>query len=325
MPDPVLALLTQPEADGLSKVNLEAIGAASALASLLDSDFICAVIGSEVAAAASEAAERGAARVLTVEDAALARAAGDVAVAAAAAAIEAAGATHVVLGRGADVLELVPRLAARLDGACLMGVTEFRKDGDDVLLVATIFGGAARGVFRLSGAGPRILSPAPAMAPAPDREAGRSVEVEALAVPEITDRVTVEQPSAAAEGPRLEDATVVVSGGRGLRESDNYQLVRDLADALGGMAGASRAIVDDGWVTAVQQVGLTGKIVTPNLYIAAGISGASQHMAGCANARVLVAINTDEQAPIFKYAHYGIVDDALEVMPELIRLAREAR
>jgi len=325
MPDPVLALLTQPEPDGLSKVNLEAIGAASALASLLDSDFVCAVIGSEVAAAASEAAERGAARVLTVEDAALARAAGDVAVAAAAAAIEAAGASHVVLGRGANVLELVPRLAARLDGACLMGVTEFRKDGDDVLLVATIFGGAARGVFRLSGAGPRILSPAPAMAPAPDREAGHSVEVEALAVPEITDRVTVEQPSAAAEGPRLEDATVVVSGGRGLRESDNYQLVRDLADALGGMAGASRAIVDDGWVTAVQQVGLTGKIVTPDLYIAAGISGASQHMAGCANARVLVAINTDEQAPIFKYAHYGIVDDALEVMPELIRLAREAR
>jgi electron transfer flavoprotein alpha subunit len=325
MPDPVLALLTQPEADGLSKVNLEAIGAASALASLLDREFVCAVIGSDVAAAASEAAERGAARVLTIDDDQLARAAGDVAVAAAATAIEAAGASHVVLGRGADVLELVPRLAARLDGACLMGATEFRRDGDDVLVVATIFGGAARGVFRLSGTGPRILSPAPAMAPAPDREAGRGVDVEALAVPEIADRVTVEQPPAAAEGPRLEDANVVVSGGRGLKESDNYQLVRDLADALGGMAGASRAIVDDGWVTAVQQVGLTGKIVTPDLYVAAGVSGASQHMAGCANARVIVAINTDEQAPIFKYAHYGIVDDALEVMPELIRLAREAR
>jgi electron transfer flavoprotein alpha subunit len=325
MPDPVLALLTQPEADGLSKVNLEAIGAASALASLLDREFVCAVIGSDVAAAASEAAERGAARVLTIDDDQLARAAGDVAVAAAATAIEAAGASHVVLGRGADVLELVPRLAARLDGACLMGATEFRRDGNDVLVVATIFGGAARGVFRLSGTGPRILSPAPAMAPAPDRVAGRGVDVEALAVPEIADRVTVEQPPAAAEGPRLEDANVIVSGGRGLKESDNYQLVRDLADALGGMAGASRAIVDDGWVTAVQQVGLTGKIVTPDLYVAAGVSGASQHMAGCANARVIVAINTDEQAPIFKYAHYGIVDDALEVMPELIRLAREAR
>ncbi|MEE8338313.1 MAG: electron transfer flavoprotein subunit alpha/FixB family protein [Dehalococcoidia bacterium] len=325
MPEPVLALLTQPEPGGLSKVNLEALGAAGTLASLLGSDLVCAVIGDDVAAAAAEAGERGALRVLTVDDERLARASGDLAVAAAAATVEAAAAGHVVFGRGADVLELVPRLAARLDGACLMGVTEFRRQDDELLYVATVFGGAARAVFRLGGPGPHIISPAPAMAPAPEREAGRSVEPEALAVPDVTERVTLETPSATAEGPRLEDANVVVSGGRGLRESDNYQLVRDLAEALGGMAGASRAIVDDGWVTAVQQVGLTGKIVTPDLYVAAGISGASQHMAGCANARVIVAINTDPQAPIFKYAHYGIVDDCLEVLPELIRLAREAR
>lgn len=316
MPDPVLALLTQPEAGGLSKINLEALGAAGALASLLDSEFVCAVIGSDVAAAAGEAGERGATRVLTIDDRRLARASGDLAVAAAAATVEATGAGHVVLGRGADTLELVPRLAARLDGACLMGVTNFRKRGDDVHFVATVFGGAARAVFRLSGPGPRILSPAPAT-DAPDREAGRSVEPEALAVPEIEDRVTVEQPPAASEGPRLEDASVVVSGGRGLKESDNYQLVRDLAEALGGMAGASRAIVDDGWVTAVQQVGLTGKIVTPDLYVAAGISGASQHMAGCSAAKTIVAINSDPDAPIFRYARYGIVGDCIELLSEL--------
>ncbi len=325
MPDPVLALLTQPQAGGLSNVNLEALGAAGELASLLAADLVCAVIGSDVGAAAGEAGERGAVRVLTIDDGALARASGDVAVAAAAAAVEATGAGHVMLGRGADVLELVPRLAARLDGACLMGVTEFRKQGDDVQLVASVFGGAARALYRLSGPGPRILSPAPAMAAVPDREAGRGVEPETLAVPEVEDRVTVEQPPAASEGPRLEDARVVVSGGRGLKEGDNYRLVRDLAEALGGMAGASRAIVDDGWVPAAQQVGLTGKIVTPDLYVAVGISGASQHMAGCANARVIVGINTDPQAPIFKYAHYGIVDDCLKVMPALLRLAREAR
>ena len=134
--------------------------------------------------------------------------------------------------------------------------------------------------------------------------------------------MTVEEP-AALTGPRLEDAKIVVSGGRGLQLGDNFGLIRELAEALGGLPGASRAIVDDGWAPAEEQVGLTGKIVSPDLYIAAGISGASQHMVGCSTARVLVGVNTDADAPIFRYARYGITADCLEVLPELIRLARE--
>jgi electron transfer flavoprotein alpha subunit len=137
----------------------------------------------------------------------------------------------------------------------------------------------------------------------------------------VEERIRVVQP-ARVEGPRLEEAEIIVAGGRGLGAPENYKLVEQLAEALGGMAGASRPIVDDGWVESSRQVGLTGKIARPALYIAAGISGASQHMAGCAAAKTIAAINTDPDAAIFRYARYGIVADCLEILPELIRAAK---
>ncbi|MFZ1831320.1 MAG: electron transfer flavoprotein subunit alpha/FixB family protein, partial [Pseudomonadales bacterium] len=123
-------------------------------------------------------------------------------------------------------------------------------------------------------------------------------------------------------GPRLEDADVIVAGGRGLGSAASYALVREFAELLGGMHGASRAIVDDGWIDSSRQVGLTGKITRPGLYIAVGISGASQHMAGCSAAKTIVAINKDRDASIYRYARYGIAGDCLAVMPELIKLAK---
>ena len=124
------------------------------------------------------------------------------------------------------------------------------------------------------------------------------------------------------EGPRLDAAEVIVAGGRGLGAPENYQLIVELAEALGGMPGASRPIVDEGWVDSSHQVGLTGTITRPGLYLAAGISGASQHMAGCSAAKTIVAINTDADASIFRYARYGIVGNCLEILPELIRAAK---
>ena len=123
------------------------------------------------------------------------------------------------------------------------------------------------------------------------------------------------------DGPRLDDAEIIVSGGRGLGNPDNYKLVEELAEVLGGIAGASRPIVDDGWVDSSHQVGLTGRITRPNLYVAIGISGASQHMAGCSAAKTIVAVNRDPEAAIFQHARFGIVGDALEIVPELIRAA----
>jgi electron transfer flavoprotein alpha subunit len=140
----------------------------------------------------------------------------------------------------------------------------------------------------------------------------------------MSERIRVVEP-AKAEGPRLEDAGTIVAGGRGLGAREHFTLIEQLAEALGGMAGASRPLVDDGWVDASRQVGLTGRITRPALYVAVGISGASQHMAGCSAAKTIVAINKDAEAAIFKHARYGIVGDCHEILPELIRAARARR
>ncbi len=318
----IIAIISQPPAEGLTGGDLEALGGAAALAGQTGEPMLAAVIGHGVGDAVAEAGERGAERVYVADAEHLAAFAGDAVVDAAAAVVAASEASTVVIGRGTNTLEFAPRLGARLGGGCVMGVTEVRPDADGgFAVVASVYGGSARAVYRLA-ATPRVLGLSPGLAAAPDREAGRSAEVVAVDTSAPAERVVVDQP-AEAVGPRLEEANVVVSGGRGLQNGDNFALIRELAANLGGMPGASRAIVDEGWAPSEEQVGLTGKIVSPDLYVAAGISGASQHMMGCSTSRVLVGINTDRDAPIFRYARYGINGDALEVLPELIRLTRE--
>ena len=324
MADAVLLIVPGAPPDGLGKPGGEALAVARSLAERLGASLACAVIGVEPDAAADEAAERGVERVLTARGAHLAGG-GEAVIAASVEAALAVDAVAVLISRGPDVIELAPRLATRLGAGSVVSATEIRlASGGGLEAVVAVFGGAARAVYRFTGDGPPVIGLAPALVDPPPREAGRTAPRSALdaPVPERP-RVTVVEPAEDGGGARIEDARVVVSGGRGLGEGANFELIRALAEALGGMPGASRAIVDDGWAPPSEQVGLTGAIVAPDVYIAAGISGASQHMAGCANARVIVAINNDPGAPIFRYAHYGIVDDCLEVLPELIRLRNE--
>lgn len=325
MAEHVLVLTTPGAGAPLRDADAEAIGAARALAEARGAGVACAAIGHDLTRAAADAGELGVDIVLIVDSPSLAQFNGDRVLAAAADAVERAEARVVLIPRGPEILELAPRLAARTGGASAIAVTEIHTQGDDVRVLAAVFGGAARAEYAFRAPGPRVIGLSPAVAEMPDRSPGRSSEVVELAVPEVNPRVEIVTPAVTDQGPRLEDAKVIVSGGRGLQDGENYGLVRELAAGLGGLPGASRAIVDDGWASFDQQVGLTGKIVTPDVYFAIGISGASQHMAGCSNARCIVAVNTDPEAPIFTYADYGIVDDALEVLPELVRLAREGR
>lgn len=314
----VLAIITATGDRGLAPAALETLGAASELANKTGGTLFALVSQPSVAA---DVATLGPATVHTF--------AGDevpsneALLATCAALIKEHGPGIVFLNRGPEVLEIVPRLAARTNGSSVTGVVETGIVDGELQASVAVFGGAARAQYKFNSEGPVILTMAPGAATAPE-SGGTAGEVVTVAIPDgHVDRVKVVEPVEDSTGPRLEDARIVVSGGRGIREAERYESVRELAANLGGMAGASRAIVDDGWATPAEQVGLTGTIVTPDLYIAIGISGASQHLAGCSSARTLVAVNTDPDAPIFKYAHYGIVDDGTEVMNELIKLTKD--
>jgi electron transfer flavoprotein alpha subunit len=224
-----------------------------------------------------------------------------------------------------DARLIAPRLAGRLGAGVVMnGVdVEVAEDGR-LQITASAYGGDTRVVYELGGVDSCVVSVlANAVQPEPRTGEGQEPKLRDIRMDlgGVEERIrTIER--AQTEGPRLEDAEVIVSGGRGLSAPADFELVEQLAKALGGMAGASRPLVDDGWVDSSRQVGLTGKITRPALYVAAGISGASQHMAGCSAAKTIVAINRDPDAAIFRYARYGIVGDCLEILPEMIRAAK---
>ncbi len=227
-----------------------------------------------------------------------------------------------------DARLVAPRLAGRLGSAVVMNGIDVEIDGDGQLqIIASAYGGDTRAVYALEGDRTCVVGVmASALLSEPVEGAGSSPKLRDVPVDlgAVEERIrTIEK--ARAEGPRLEEAEIIVAGGRGLDSPENYKLVEELAEALGGMAGASRPLVDDGWVDPCRQVGLTGRITRPGLYIAAGISGASQHMAGCAAAKTIVAINSDPDASIFRYARYGIVGDCLQILPELIRAIKDRR
>mgnify|MGYP001828686402 CR=1 FL=1 len=231
----------------------------------------------------------------------------------------------LLFGQSFDARLVAPRLAGRLGAGVVMnGVDVDVGEGGRLEITASAYGGDTRVVYELAGVESCVVS-LRANAIQPEPRAGEGSEPSLrdiqLNLGGVEERIrTIER--AQTEGPRLEDAEIIVSGGRGLSAPADYELVEQLAKALGGMAGASRPLVDDGWVDSSRQVGLTGKITRPGLYVAAGISGASQHMAGCAAAKTIVAINRDPDAAIFRYARYGIVGDCLEILPELIRAAK---
>jgi electron transfer flavoprotein alpha subunit len=233
----------------------------------------------------------------------------------------------VLLGQTSIGRDLAPRLAFRLGTAATMDCVELAIDPASKRLLQTkpVYGGNARGIFA-SESDPQIATVrAKAMSPRKrdDSRKGEVVAIEAGLAPSAIRTKVLEKVKEEIEGIKLEDASVVIGGGRGVGSAEGFQQLAELAKLLKGAVGASRPPCDSGWIPDTQQVGLTGKIVTPDLYIAIGISGASQHLAGCSSSKTIVAINRDPEANIFKASHYGIVGDWKKVLPALTEKVKE--
>lgn len=228
--------------------------------------------------------------------------------------VESASPAAVLLAANADGKEIAGRLAARIGSGLLVDVVEV-KEGNTA--VHSIFGGAFTVEAQANGDTPVITVRAGAVDAEPAAGAGEQVTVEVPAPAENATKVTSREPAVAGDRPELTEATVVVSGGRGVGSAENFKVVEELADSLGAAVGASRAAVDSGYYPGQFQVGQTGKTVSPQLYIALGISGAIQHRAGMQTSKTIIAVNKDEEAPIFEIADYGVVGDLFKVAPQL--------
>ena len=279
--------------------------------------------GADAASAASAAIAGGADIVYTVVDGPAAGGEFDALVDAAQAATAQSGARYVIGAKTLTGRDVMPRLAFRLGTALASDCSSLALD-ESGRLVATrpVYGGNAEALVACLGS-VAVASLRPKSVDALEPDTSRTGEVQLLAFEANVRTRVLERVEEAGEGVRLENARVVVSGGRGLGGPEPFDSLRELADMLGGAVGASRAACDAGWVPSGYQVGLTGKTVTPDLYIAVGISGASQHMAGCSNSRTLVAVNKDAGANIFKEARFGVAGDWQKVLPAFMEQLHE--
>ena len=223
----------------------------------------------------------------------------------------------VMFGSTYDGRDVLARLSVTLDRPVLTNNIDVAEDGGTVKCTTQIFGGTTIVETAFKSDAPHLANFRPkSFAAEPGN--GTTATVEAIDAPEKSKVRVVERHVEERSGPILDESPIVVSGGRGLGTADKYSLIEDLAKALKGAPGASRAIVDAGWVPYSYQVGQTGKVVKPNLYIAAGISGATQHMVGMKGSKNIIAINKDPEAPIFGIADLGIIGDVHKVLPALI-------
>ena len=312
----------------LRKVALEAVTAARALADASGGGEVHALVAgpSGIAAASEQLGAHGADAVYVVEHPSLASFERESIAATVADRARSGGYRAVVLGFSTQGRDLGPRLAARLDAPIAADVTEIAVAGDALTVKHPGYANKVVLTLTLSGS-PVVVSVRPGAYDA--KEAPRSARTETVqpAVDPAAARVVVKQVVEGAKGrPDLGEAPVIVAGGRGLKAAENFKLVEELADAFGNAAvGATRAVTDDGWRPHSDQIGQTGRQVSPQLYVAVGISGAIQHLAGMRTSKTIVAINKDKDAPIFKVADYGIVGDVLEVVPALTAAVRAAR
>ncbi|MCS7172339.1 MAG: electron transfer flavoprotein subunit alpha/FixB family protein [Armatimonadetes bacterium] len=326
----VLAVvLTHPPASGWEEV----VGAAHAAAQAADGSLLAAILGPEKGARelAQEIWRAGAEEIWLVTDPLLEDPLSDRYVAALTGAARTLQPTVLLLRGDPLGAELGPRVAWRLRAASITDVVGVRRDSEGSLLwIRPMYGGKALAAVRshrpvtVVTVRPRAFSAPPLRSGDPDPQRIQALPL-SEEVPVETRVRLLESRRQETAGPRLEEARVVVGGGQGIGGREGFRMLEELARLLGGAVGASRAAVDAGWAPGHLQIGQTGKKIAPELYLAVGISGASQHLAGVSGARHIVAINTDPEAPIFKAAEVGVVEDWRAIVPRLVERLRERK
>ncbi|MEO5761327.1 MAG: electron transfer flavoprotein subunit alpha/FixB family protein [Vicinamibacteria bacterium] len=311
-------ILTFAEVRGgaLRRPSLEAVSEARRLADASSGKVVAVLIGEAGADAVKTLASHGADKVIHFGAAALAAYSSESFARAMAKAIATEAPDAVLIPHTATGKDLAPRVAALTGAGLVTDCSSFELADGRLVAKRSQYSGKMVSTFgwttplQIATLRPNVFA---LTAPVSDR-ACETTQAEV----ETTTRARVREFRAKEGGKKeLAEAQIIVSGGRGLKAAEHYKLVEDLGNAMGAALGASRAIVDDGWVGHSFQVGQTGKTVSPSLYVACGISGAIQHLAGMSSSRVIVAINKDPEAPIFKIANYGIVGDLFEVLPPL--------
>ncbi|MCB9210206.1 MAG: electron transfer flavoprotein subunit alpha/FixB family protein [Ignavibacteriales bacterium] len=226
------------------------------------------------------------------------------------------GADILIFGNTAIGKDLAPRVSVKLDAGIAMDCVELNFSDGEIIATRPVYAGKALVDIKINSDKKVFVLRPNVFNPGESTESEAEVVLKAIDAPDLSTKVVEVKKS---EGKLdVAEASIIVSGGRGMKEADNFKLVEDLAEVLGAAVGASRAVVDAGWRPHAEQVGQTGKVVSPNLYVALGISGAIQHLAGMRSSKYIVAINKDVDAPIFQVADYGITGDVFEVVPALI-------
>jgi len=311
----------------VKRPSLEAISVASQMAATLGGSLDVLALGPGAADCAGEVGRFGARRLYHAEDAVLETYAPEAYSACLGEAAKASEAQVILAAATVMGKDLSARTAARLATACASDLVEVGVEADGKLTGRRpVYSGKAYARVSIPVARPAMATLRPNVFPAREVDGAGTAETIAMELPIPADEIrvrAVEIKRGAEQEVDVSEASIVVAGGRGLKEAKNFALLGELAKVLGGAVGASRAVVDAGWIDHAHQVGQTGKVVSPNLYIACGISGAIQHLAGMSSSKVIVAINKDPDAPIFKIADYGVVGDALEVVPALTKAIGE--
>jgi len=316
----VTTLAVLEQRDGvLRKISHEVVTAAQRLGGGVEA-VVCAA---GVVQGADQAAKFGADKIVTLTNPAFATYAPEACAQALAERAKQGGHRSIVFAASATGKDLAPRVAAKLGVSVAGDLTDLATDGAGLVVTRPVYAGKALLKVKVM-AQPAVLSLRPNVFTPVERPKAGAAETVAVNVP--AGRVSVREIKAAPAGTLdVAEAQVIISGGRGLKEPANFKVLEELARAFGGQAavGASRAVVDAGWRAHADQVGQTGKTVSPSLYIAVGISGAIQHLAGMRTSKVIVAINKDKDAPIFKVADYGVVGDLFEIVPKLTEEIRK--